>query len=86
MTYKEAIEQLMWYFESDNGIAADNTTKKAYRIAVKVLKQYVDKSTPMDLTKIKHYPIGDVKITFSSKELKDEFEALFEDEAQNKCI
>ena len=47
---------------------------------IKILEQKVDKSTSMDLTEIKHYPIGDVKVTFSSKELKDEFKALIEKE------
>ena len=43
MTYSEAIEQLRWYFEYDDGIAADNTTKAAYQIAIKVLERHSEK-------------------------------------------
>ena len=37
MTREEAIEQLKWYFEEDDGIGADPSTKKAYKVVLEVL-------------------------------------------------
>ena len=39
MIREEAIEQLKWYFEYDNGLSADKETVEAYRMAVKALEQ-----------------------------------------------
>lgn len=39
MTREEAIEQLKWYFEYDNGLSADKETVEAYRMAIKALEQ-----------------------------------------------
>ena len=39
MNTKEAIEQLKWYFECDDGIAAEMVTKEAYQIAVQALEE-----------------------------------------------
>ena len=38
MTYKEAIEKLKWYFECDDGGAAENCTKTAYQMAIEALE------------------------------------------------
>ncbi len=37
MTREEAIEQLKWYFEYDNGLSADKETVEAYKMAIKAL-------------------------------------------------
>lgn len=39
MTNCEAIAQIIWYFEEDDGIAAEGITKEAAKIAIKALKQ-----------------------------------------------
>ena len=39
MTREEAIEQLKWYFEYDNGLSADKETVEAYKMAIKALEQ-----------------------------------------------
>lgn len=39
MNAKEAIEQLKWYFECDDGIAAETCTKEAYQMAVQALEE-----------------------------------------------
>ena len=36
---KEAIEQLKWYFEEDDGTGSDSSTKKAYEVALEALKE-----------------------------------------------
>ena len=33
------IEQLVWYFEADDGLGADTTTKEAFKIAIKALQK-----------------------------------------------
>ena len=38
MTREEAIEQIKWYFEMDDGIAADNVTKRAINMAIEALQ------------------------------------------------
>ena len=39
MTREEAIEQLKWYFECDDGTGSDASTKKAYELAIEALKR-----------------------------------------------
>ena len=39
MTNCEAIAQIKWYFEEDDGIAAEGTTKEAANMAIKALEQ-----------------------------------------------
>ena len=39
MTKEEAIEQLKWYFEYDDGTASESVTKEAYKLAIEALKQ-----------------------------------------------
>ena len=39
MTKEEAIVQLEWYFEEDNGIGADLVTKQAFNTIKKALSQ-----------------------------------------------
>lgn len=39
MTNCEAIAQIKWYFEEDDGIAAEGTTKEAANMAIKALDQ-----------------------------------------------
>lgn len=36
---EEAIKQLKWYFEKDDGTGADSSIKKAYEVAIKALKE-----------------------------------------------
>ena len=38
MTKSEAIEQIKWYFEMDDGIAADDATKRAINMAINALE------------------------------------------------
>ena len=38
MTKSEAIEQIKWYFEMDDGTAADNVTKRAINMAIEALE------------------------------------------------
>lgn len=38
MTKLEAIEQIKWYFEMDDGTAADNVTKRAINMAINALE------------------------------------------------
>lgn len=40
MTRDEAIEQLDWYFEQDDGIAADPVTKEAYKTIHSIAMSY----------------------------------------------
>lgn len=39
MIREEAIEQLKWYFEYDNGLSADKETVEAYKVAIQALSQ-----------------------------------------------
>lgn len=39
MTVKEAIEQLRWYFEQDDGTAAEKITKEAAQMAINALEK-----------------------------------------------
>lgn len=39
MTRNEAIQQIKWYFECDDGIAADNATKEAVDMAIEALQR-----------------------------------------------
>lgn len=36
---EEAIKQLKWYFEEDDGTGSDSSTKKAYEVALEALKE-----------------------------------------------
>lgn len=36
---EEAIKQLKWYFEEDDGIGAEPSIKKAYEVAIEALKE-----------------------------------------------
>ena len=38
MTKEEAIEQIEWYFEMDDGTAADNVTKRAINMAINAME------------------------------------------------
>ena len=38
MTREEAVEQLKWYFECDDGISANHTIKQAVKVAIEALK------------------------------------------------
>lgn len=71
MTYKEAIERLKWYFEEDDGGAAENITKMAYQIAIKALERLIAKD-------VERYPISDARIMFDSEKQRDKFKALLE--------
>ena len=39
MTNKEAIKQIEWYFEEDDGIGADTKTKQAFNITIDAIKK-----------------------------------------------
>lgn len=54
MEIKEAIEQLKWYFENDDGGAAENKTKEAAYMAISALeKQEEKKLTHTDFAVLK---------------------------------
>ena len=39
MTREEAIKQIKWYFEEDDGMSAEDITKEAVSMAVEALKE-----------------------------------------------
>lgn len=39
MIKEKAIEQIKWYFEEDDGIAAEDVTKEAINMAIEALQQ-----------------------------------------------
>ena len=39
MTREEAIEQIKWYFEKDDGISAEDITKEAVYMAIEALSR-----------------------------------------------
>lgn len=47
MLREEAIDQLEWYFEEDNGISADLVTKQAFNTIKKALSQEPKADKPM---------------------------------------
>lgn len=52
MTKSEAIEQIKWYFEMDDGIAADDATKRAISMAINALEEQprpIDPTVEVDL-------------------------------------
>lgn len=56
MTKKEAIEQIKWYFEEDDGINAEDITKEAVNMAIEALLSEVvseDTQTKTELAHIK---------------------------------
>lgn len=49
MTMEEAIEQIKWYFEEDDGISAEDITKKAVYMAIKALRRETPKNPVINL-------------------------------------
>lgn len=49
MTREEAIEQIKWYFEEDDGISAEDITKEAVDMAIEAL------SDPINCVKCENY-------------------------------
>lgn len=52
MTREEAIKQIKWYFEMDDGIAADDATKRAINMAINALGEQprpIDPTVEVDL-------------------------------------
>lgn len=49
MTREEAIEQIKWYFEEDDGISAEDITKEAVDMAIEALTDSIN------CVKCKHY-------------------------------
>lgn len=50
MEIREAVEQLEWYFECDDGIAAENKTKRAAIMAISALEKQVGKKPTHEAT------------------------------------
>lgn len=52
MTREEAIKQIKWYFEMDDGISADDVTKRAINMAINALGEQprpIDPTVEVDL-------------------------------------